>query len=41
MAYGRRSTNHEFFARIGALIVSCTAVLTLTLFGVIALATGE
>jgi hypothetical protein len=40
MAYGRRSANREFFARIGALIVACTTVLTLSFFGVIALATG-
>lgn len=40
MAYSRRRANHQFLARIGVLIVTCTGVLTLSFFGVIALATG-
>lgn len=40
MAYRRRRADGTFLARVGAIIVGCTAILTLTFFGLLALLTG-
>lgn len=42
MAYSRRNmTDQTFLARVGALVVGCTAVLTLSFFGIVAILTGD
>lgn len=40
MAYSRRTRDRRFLARVGALIITCTTVLTLAFFGLVALLTG-
>ncbi len=40
MAYGRQTQNRVFLARVGMLIVACTAALTLSFFGLMAFAAG-